>query len=124
MAEDARANRLLLPGFAACLLLAWHRRSQSEWHKRLIFTGTFFMLGPVLSRAYDPLVVSWIKPLFPVLYTKHVDEAAYLTFFFGVWIGLFLSLALYDWKNLRRIHPVTVAGLAWLTTAWLVSAFT
>lgn len=124
MAEDARANRLLLPGFAACLLPAWHRRSQSEWHKRLIFTGTFFMLGPVLSRAYDPLVVSWIKPLFPVLYTKQVDEAAYLTFFFGVWIGLFLSLALYDWKNLRRIHPVTVAGLTWLPTAWLVSAFT
>jgi uncharacterized membrane protein len=97
MGEEARANRLLLPGYAACLLLAWLRRGQADWHKRLIFTGTFFMLGPVLARAYDPLIVSWMEPLFPAL-TVQVDELGFLVFFFGVWMGFFVSLALYDWK--------------------------
>jgi hypothetical protein len=123
MSEEVRANRLLLPGYAACVFLAWLRRGQSDWHKRLIFTGTFFMLGPVLSRCYDPLVVSWMEPLFPAL-TARVDEAGFLGFFFGGWIGFFLSLALYDWKTLRRIHPVTAAGPAWFVSAWLISALT
>ena len=46
----------------------------------------------------------------------------FLVFFAGLWIGLFLSLFAYDWKTLRRIHPVTIAGFAWLLAAWLVSA--
>ncbi len=123
MSVEARANRLLLPGYATCLLLAWLRRGQSDWHKRLIFTGTFFMLGPVLSRAYDPLIVSWMEPLFPV-FTARADEVGFLVFFWGIWIGFFLSLALYDWKNLRRIHSVTVAGFACFVLTWLISVFT
>ncbi len=123
MTPGVRANRLFLPGYATCVLLAWLWRGQSDWHKRLIFTGTFFMLGPVLSRAYDPLIVSWMEALFPEA-TAHFDEIGFLLFFWGTWIGFFLSLALYDWKMLRRIHPVTVAGLAWFTLTWLLSAFT
>jgi len=123
MAEEVRANRLFLPGYAACVLLAWLRRGQSDWHKRLIFTGTFFMLGPVLSRVYDPLIVSWMEPLFPV-FTARVDEVGFLVFFFAAWIAFFLSLALYDWKTLRRLHLVTVAGLAWFVLVWLISALT
>jgi hypothetical protein len=122
MTIEVRANRLFLPGYAACLLLAWSRRRQPDWHKRLIFAGTFFMLGPVLSRAYDPLIVSWMEPLFPA-FTARVDEVGFLAFFAGVWIGFFLSLALYDWKTLRRIHPVTMAGVAWFVLTWLISAF-
>ena len=123
MAEEVRANRLFLPGYATCVFLAWMRRGQSDWHKRLIFTGTFFMLGPVLSRTYDPLIVSWMEPLLPV-FTARVDEAGFLVYFFGIWIGFFLSLALYDWKTLGRIHPVTVAGFAWFVLTWLISALT
>lgn len=121
MATEVRANRLLLPGYAACLWLAWLRRGQSDWHKRLIFTGTFFMLGPVLSRAYDPLIVSWMEPLFPA-FAARVDEAGFLAFHWGIWIGCFLSLARYDWATLRRVHPVTMAGFAWFALAWLISA--
>lgn len=123
MGPEVRANRLLLPGYAACLWLAWRWRAQSDRHKRLVFTGTFFMLGPVLSRVYDPLVVSWMEPLFPE-FTRRFDEAGFLVFFFGAWIGFFVSLALYDWKTLRRVHAVTSAGFAWLALAWLLSAFT
>ena len=123
LAGEARANRLLLPGYAACMFLAWKWRSQSDRHKRLVFAGTFLMLGPVIARTYDPLLVSWMEPLFPV-FTARVDEAGFLLYFFGAWIGFFLSLAWYDWKTLQRIHPVTVAGFAWLVLAWLASVLT
>lgn len=123
MSEEVRANRLFLPAYATCVFLAWMRRGQSEWHKRLIFTGTFFMLGPVLSRTYDKLIMSWMEPMFPLLYTKQVDAVVFQAYFFGVWLAFFLSLALYDWKTLRRIHPVTLAGFAWFALAWLISAF-
>ena len=123
MEPDVRANRLLLPGYAVCLLLAWRLRARSDWHKRLIFVGTFFMLGPVLDRIYDPLVMSWAKPMFPLLYTKQVDEIGFLMFRWGCWIGFFLSLALYDWKTLRYVHRVTLAGGAWLALVVLISEF-
>ena len=124
MGEEARANRLLLPGFTLFILLAWLLRRRSDWHKRLLFAGTFLMLGPLLTRSYDKLVMSWAEPMFPSFYTKQVDEAAFLTYFCAVWASFFLSLAFYDWKDLRRIHPVTIAGCAWLVLAWLISALT
>jgi len=122
---DVRANRLLLPGFALCLLLAWQRRGQSDWHKRLIFVGTFFMLTPVLDRDYDHLIMSWAKPLFPSLYTPSVDEIGFLVFRWGSWIAFFVSLMLYDWKTRqRRVHPVTLAGCVWFVLVVLISEFT
>ena len=123
MMEEARANRIFLAGFAACMLVAWLRRGRADWHKRLILVGTFFMLGPVLSRAYDPLIVSWMEPMFPAL-TARVGELGFFVFFFGVWTGLFLSLLLYDWKMLRRIHPVTIVGLLGFLCTWLISMLT
>lgn len=134
MSGEVRANRLFLPGYALCLWFAWLRRGQPDWHKRLIFTGTFFMLGPVLARAYDPLIASWMEPLFPAFAARMAGmrmdfagldaDPAFLAFFYGVWIGFFLSLARYDWKTLRRTHPVTVAGPVWFVLAWLISLFT
>jgi len=124
MEAEVRANRLLLPGYALCLLLAWRWRRQPDWHKRLIFTGTFFMLPPVLDRDYDRLIMSWAKPLFPVFYTKQVDEIGFLVFRWGSWIGFFLSLVFYDWKKLRRVHPVTLAGCAWFVLVELISELT
>jgi len=124
MDPEVRANRLFLPGYALCLLLAWQRRGQSDWHKRLIFVGTFFMLAPVLDRDYDRLIMSWAKPLFPLLYTKRVDEVGFLVFRWASWIGFFLSLLLYDWKKLRRTHPVTLAGCVTFVLVVLISNFT
>lgn len=123
LSEEARANRLFLPGFAACVWLAWRRRGQADWHKRLLLVGTLFMLGPVLSRAYDALVVAWMEPLFPA-FVASADEVLFLVYFFGAWTGFFASLAAYDWTLLRRIHPVTAAGLAWFACVWLLSLLT
>lgn len=121
MGEEARANRLLLPGYALSLGLGYHWRTRPEWHKRLILAGTFLMLGPVLARAYDPLIVSWLEPLAPTLIAR-VDAVGFLVWFVGLWLGSFASLAWYDRRTLQRVHPVTLAGLAWLLIAWLVAA--
>lgn len=123
MAVQVRANRLLLPGFALCLALAWWHRGRADWHKRLLFAGSFLMLGPVLSRAYDPLIVSWMEPLFPA-FTARVDESGFLLFFVGGWLAFFASLAWHDWRTQGRMHTVTLAGFAWLLLAWLLSAIT
>ena len=124
MDPEVRANRLLLPGYALCIFLAWHKRGQSDWHKRLIFIGTFFMLAPVIDRVYDPLIVSWAEPLLSSLYTKQVDEIGYLVFRWGSWAGFFVSLMHYDWRTIRRVHAVTLAGSAWLALVVLISELT
>lgn len=123
MTAEVRANRLFLVGYAVCVLLAWQQRRRPDQHKRLIFIGTFFMLGPVLSRAYDPLVLSWVEPMLSDLYTEQVDEAAFLTFFFAGWIGFFLSMMGHDWRVIGRPHAVTMAGLLCFGSVWLVSAY-
>jgi hypothetical protein len=124
MGFEARGNRLLLPGFAVCITLAWRCREQPGWHKRGILGGTFLMLDPVLARAYDPLIASWAKPVFGTLYSKRVDEAGFQIFFWGIWAGLFISLALHDRITQRRVHPVTAGAFGWLVIALVVSAVT
>jgi hypothetical protein len=74
----ARGNRILLPGFAVCVLLAWLHRRRGDWHKRLVYVATLCMLEPVLSRAFDPLVVSWMEPLFPV-FTERMGDLGFLS---------------------------------------------
>lgn len=123
MGEEVRANRLLLPGFALFLFLAWWNRARADWHKRLVFCATFLMLGPVPARCYDPLIVSWMEPLFPA-FTARVDEAGFLLFFFGGWIAFFVSLMVHDRRTLHRVHPVTLAGFAWFVLAWVLGIVT
>ena len=120
MAPEVRANRLLLPGYALCVMLAWRWRTRPEWHKRLLFAGTFLMLGPVLARTYDPLIASWLGPLVPAM-SPQTDEVLFLMYFFGVWVGFFVSLACYDWRKDKRVHAVTLAGFAWLVLSWVIS---
>ncbi len=124
MSPEVRANRLMWLGYATCLLMAWQRRRQSAWHKRLILVGTFFMLEPVLARAYDPLVASWAKPLFPSIFTDEVDEIGFQLFLWGSWIGAFVSLAIYDLKTQKAAHVVTAGGFTWLAIALLASLLT
>lgn len=121
---EARSNRLLLPGYAVCMLLAWQRRSQPAWHKRLIFAGTFFMLEPVLARTFEPLVVTWLEPALGARYTPQLDEMVFQLFLWGLWIGAFASLALYDRATQRTVHPVTTLAFAWWVLALMLAAFT
>jgi hypothetical protein len=111
MAPFVRANRLFLPAFAACVVLAWRERARPERHKRYVFVGSFFMMEPVLSRAFDPLVASWADRCFPELLGRY-GEAGFSLFFWGAWAGLFVSLGVHDRRTIGRLHPVTLGGYA------------
>lgn len=124
MPPHVRSNRLFLPGFAVCMWLAWRRRNDPAWHKRLILAGTFFMQQPVLDRAFDPLVPSWAKPLFSTLYTERFDEIAFQIYLWGTWIGAFISLAIYDLKTIRKPHIVTISGLLYFGIVWAIVKLT
>ena len=67
-------------------------RARPDWHKRLIYVGTLFMLDPVLARCFDPFVVPW----FMTGWSEPQIESAFLPWFFATWVGFFLSLIAYD----------------------------
>jgi hypothetical protein len=113
MTPDVKANRLLLPSYSLFVALAFLRRRRPEWHKRLIYVGTLFMLEPVLARAYDPLLYP-----FEGWFTDRQADLAFLPWLFMVWLAFFLSLFLYDARVAGRIHPVTIGGLLWFGAIW------
>ncbi len=113
MTPEVRANRLLLPSFALFVAYAYAQRRRPDWHKRLIFVGTFFMLEPVLARCYDPLLV----PLMRGMTTTQVDDA-FLPVLFAAWLAFFVSLIVHDLLTLRHIHRVSAVALLWFGGVW------
>ena len=106
MSPEAKANRFLLPGYALLIFLAWVNRRRPEHHKRMIYMGTLYMLGPILSRAGGHM--SLAQP----------------GFFIIVWNGFFISLLLYDWIVARKIHPVTYLGYGCFYVIWTLAVLT
>ncbi len=102
----ARPNRFFLPSFAVLVTLGYLNRNTADLHKRFMLLATLLMLGPVLDRVGSPIGVS---PLIanPV-----------------IWNALFLSLFYYDWKTLRRIHPITYLGFTWFYIVWAIALLT
>lgn len=106
MEPEVLANRLLLPVFVVCAVLAYTRRSRPDWHKRLLLIGTMALLEPVLARIYDPL----FGPLLPAKMSEPLDTFLFLSFLFTSWLGLIGSLWLYDRLVIGRVHRVTIVG--------------
>lgn len=106
MSPEVVANRLLLPVFIVCVVLAWRNRSRPDWHKRLLLIGTLALQEPVLARLYDPFL-SW---MIPADIDLTLDTALFLSYLFGSWLALIGSLWLYDRARLGRVHPVTRWG--------------
>ncbi|MGB7069521.1 MAG: hypothetical protein WBD22_08500 [Pyrinomonadaceae bacterium] len=102
----ARPNRFLLPSFAVLIVLGYLNRENADKHKRFMYLATLYMMGPILDRIGAPFGISPLvaNPL--------------------VWNGLFLSLFLYDWVTLRRIHPITYLGFIWLYVVWAIAVLT
>lgn len=102
----ARPQRFFLPSFGILVALGYFYRTRPDLHKRLMFLATLLMLGPVVDRVGTPLGIHpYIPP--PIL-----------------WNGLFLSLFVYDWKTLGRIHPISYLGFVWFYCVWAIAVFT
>jgi hypothetical protein len=113
MTPQIRANRVLLPSFSLWILLAYLNRGRPVLHKRFVYTGTLFLLEPILARTFDPIVV----PLLPSMPESQVDLLFY--YYLAItWSAFFLSLLVYDRLVLRRVHPLSAASFVWVLAVY------
>lgn len=108
MNEFTRVNRFFLPTFAVMTLLGYLNRTNAIMHKRYMYLGTVFTLIPILDRASGRIIFNGDYFL--------MDMFLALT-----WNGFFLSLFIYDWITLRRIHPITYLSLIWFYIVWAIA---
>lgn len=105
MEPFVKANRIFTFTFTILVGLAYWKRKNSVVHKRYLFVGTFYVLGPVIGRVADKL--------------GDGSDLGYLLFEGFIWNGLFISLLVYDWKTLGKFHPITWIGFIWFYVIWL-----
>jgi hypothetical protein len=113
MAPHVQANRILLASFSLWIALAFLQRRTSDVHKRLMLSGTLFLMEPILSRAFDPLVGDFLPPL-----SEAADFQVFASYLVLTWSGLFASLFLYDRATVGRIHRVSLASYLWLLAVY------
>lgn len=113
MPINAKVNRLFMPSFALWVWLGYMNRKKPVKHKRFMYVGTLYMLGPILDRALDDL--------FPDELIS--NTVGWGPFIIGFWSLFFISLIIYDWLTLKKIHPVTYLGFIWFYIVWLITAF-
>ena len=106
MEPFVRANRLLMLSFATLILLAYVNKKNAIKHKRYIFWAIVLPIEPIMGRVSDALQIDhWV--LFYIL----------------VWHTLFASFFVYDWQTLKRIHPISWAGICYFYVAWIISFY-
>jgi hypothetical protein len=108
MPFQVKANRIFTTSFAVLILLAYLNRKNGVKHKRYIYMGTLYVLGPVLDRVVGKLMS--IETLTgPVIFETII------------WNILFASLFIYDWRTLKKIHPISWIGFIWFYVVWILS---
>lgn len=99
-----KANRFFMLSFAVLIALAYRYRKNGVKHKRLILLASILILEPILSRVSGRL---------------HIDH--WELFIVLVWNSLFISLFVYDWLTLKKIHPISWVGFLWFYFVWAIS---
>jgi hypothetical protein len=107
MPDYVKANRFFTVSFAVLLLLAYLKRKQAAKHKRFIYVGTLYVLGPVVDRVAGKLGI--------------VSELSFILFEAVIWNTLFALLFVYDWRSIRKIHPISWMGFAWFYIVWFAA---
>lgn len=108
MPFQVKANRIFTTSFAILILLAYLNRNNGVKHKRYIYVGTLYVLGPVLDRVVGK-VMSLKSLTGPVIFETIV------------WNILFISLFVYDWRTLGKIHPISWISFIWFYVVWILS---
>ena len=111
MPFHVKANRFLTTTFAVLVLMAYVYRKDVIKHKRFLYMGTLYIMGPVLDRVPSNLGVN-IESL-----------ATFALFESIIWNGFFISLFVYDWITLKRIHPISWIGVIWFYIIWSACFF-
>lgn len=102
-----KANRFFTVSFALFILLAYIKRQDGVQHKRFLYIGTLYTLGPILDRVAGKV---------------NIEELMSIELFEAIiWNILFISLFVYDWLSLKKIHIISWAGCIWFYMVWLLS---
>ncbi len=99
-----KANRFFMLSFAILVTLAYIKRKNRDLHKRFILMASLLILEPILSRVSGNL---------------HIENG--IAFLVIAWNILFISLFVYDWKVLKKIHKITWMGFLWLYIVYVIS---
>ncbi|MBL0342756.1 MAG: hypothetical protein IPP71_18815 [Bacteroidetes bacterium] len=109
-----RANRLLMLGFAIFIAMAYLKRKKTDQHKRLIIVASFYMLQPILDRAMGRSFLNSIIK----------TDLAWDMTFYSIWGSFFISLFIFDWIVLKKIHTVTYVGVFMFVVVLAISFLT
>ncbi|HRH41987.1 MAG TPA: hypothetical protein PKY82_10110 [Pyrinomonadaceae bacterium] len=101
----AKANRFFMTSYAVLVFIGYLKRKEVEKHKRLIYLATLYMLEPILSRASGNMG----SDISPFLFIP------------VVWNAFFLSIFVYDWVTIKRIHAITYLGYIWFYVIWTMA---
>ena len=116
MSYIAKCNRIFMPTFALMVWLGYLNRKTPDTHKRLMYVATLYMLGPILDRAMNH---SFLDSMIPMSSTITWDATL-----FGIWSFFFISLFLYDWTSLKKIHKISMLGFVWFCITWTIALST
>ncbi|MEJ8843759.1 hypothetical protein WG954_15310 [Lacibacter sp. H375] len=108
MPSYVKANRFFTISFAVLILLAYINRKYGVKHKRYVYVGTLYVLGPVLDRVAAKMMID--------------TDAGFVLFETIIWNTLFISLFVYDWRTLRKIHPISWIGYIWFYMVWTLAS--
>lgn len=111
MTPDVRVNRFLMLGFAIFITLSYFKRKKTADHKRLVIIASFYILGPILGRAIGRSFLNSIL----------VSDLSWDITYIGIWSSFFISLLLYDWAIMKRIHVVSYFGFLIFGVVWAIS---
>jgi hypothetical protein len=102
----AKANRIFMASYVVLIILALTEKVKGAKHKRYIYLATIYILAPILDRVAGKL---------------DIDEILFNSI---VWNLLFISMFVYDWITLRRIHPINWIGYIWFYVVWAIAIHT
>ncbi|CAN5360753.1 hypothetical protein BH09BAC3_BH09BAC3_10000 [soil metagenome] len=102
----AKANRFFMASYALLIVLAFINKTKGEKHKRYIYLATLYMLGPIFDRAAGKLDID-------IIIFNSIS-----------WNLLFISLFVYDWITIRKIHPINWIGYLWFYVVWAIALLT
>lgn len=104
-----KANRIFTFSFTVLVILAYLKRKNPAEHKRYLYVGTLYVLGPIIGRVADKLGAA--------------GDFGYLLTEGLIWNGLFISLLLYDRITIKKFHPISWIGFVWFYLIWASTWF-
>lgn len=108
-----KSNRIFMPLFGIWVWLGYRYRKKPILHKRYMYIGTLYMLGPILDRAIDHFYLDTIVS----------EDVMYDIIVKIIWSLFFIFLFIYDRVTLKKVHFLSMLGFGLFILTWLVAIY-